>query len=80
MLAGVPDLVFAEPRGRFHGLYVEMKNERGGTVSDAQRRVIKKLRRRGYAVLVAREGVDRAYEDVVAYLERGEDPSARLLR
>ncbi len=67
VLAGIPDLVFAEPRGRYHGLYVEMKRREGGRVSDEQRDKIKKLRRRGYKVLVG-HGVDEVWPEVEGYL------------
>ena len=29
MLSGVPDLFLPVPRNNFHGLYIEMKNEKG---------------------------------------------------
>lgn len=71
VLAGVPDLVVAEPRGSYHGLYVEMKRVGIKRVSPKQRRVIRGLNRRGYFVLFANEGVDRAFEHVERYLNLG---------
>ena len=67
VLAGIPDLVVAEPRGRFHGLYIEMKRRKGGRVTEEQRDKIRKLRRRGYKVLVG-HGVDDVWPAVEAYL------------
>lgn len=64
---GIPDLVFAEPRGRYHGLYVEMKRRKGGYLSDDQRDRIRQLRRRGYKVLIG-YGVDEVWDEVEAYL------------
>lgn len=68
VLAGVPDLVFAEPRGVYHGLYVEMKRTTGSSVSSKQDSVMKKLLARGYAVMVADEGAEKAYEEICQYL------------
>lgn len=69
VLAGVPDLVFAEPRGKYHGLYVEMKRRKGGSVSEDQRKLHGKLRARGYKVMVG-WGVDDVWPAVEAYLAR----------
>lgn len=68
VLAGVPDLVVAEPRGRWHGLFVEVKKPGVGRLSDAQRRRIVELDERGYATLVADRGAEAALADVEAYL------------
>ena len=70
VLAGVPDLVVAEPRGGYHGLYVEMKRATGGSVSSKQDDVMTKLRARGYKVMVADEGAEKAYEEVCRYLKK----------
>lgn len=75
VLAGVPDLVFAEPRGVYHGLYVEMKRTTGGAVSAKQKSVMEKLVARGYAVMVADEGAEKAYDDVCEYLSCRPPPS-----
>lgn len=60
VLAGVPDLMIAEPRGGFCGLFIEMKRKTGGRVSAEQKELISKLRARGYRAEVAR-GVDEAW-------------------
>ncbi len=65
--AGIPDLVFAEPRGRYHGLYVEMKRRKGGRVSEEQHKKHRKLRQRGYKVLIG-HGVDDVWTEVEHYL------------
>jgi len=67
VLAGVPDLVFAEPRGRYHGLYVEMKRRKGGSVSEDQRKIHRRLRRKGYKVMIG-YGVNDVWDEVEAYL------------
>ena len=46
--AGVPDLCLPVPRGRYHGLYIEMKTEDGHTSSD-QEWWGEKLSAQGYA-------------------------------
>lgn len=74
VLAGVPDLVVAEPRGQYHGLYVEMKRTVGGAVSKKQGEVMAKLRDRGYKVLVCDQGAEDAFERVEAYLALPPDP------
>ena len=67
VLAGVPDLMFAEPRGRYHGLYVEMKRQKRSRVSDEQAEMHRRLRRRGYKVLIG-WGVNDVWDDVERYL------------
>ena len=50
VVAGVPDVFLASPRQGFHGLYIEMKRQRGGTVQDTQKEL------RGTASRSARAG------------------------
>lgn len=47
LLKGWPDLFFAEPRGKYHGLFVELKQEKG-SLSEAQRSILEELTDRGY--------------------------------
>lgn len=51
--SGVPDLCLPVARGLWHGLYIEMKRQKGGRVSDAQRRWLEDLERQGYRAEVA---------------------------
>lgn len=68
VLAGVPDLMIAEPRGGAHGLFVEMKRaDRGGALSKAQAEVQAHLRRKGYDVVTC-AGVEAAWQAVNFYL------------
>lgn len=69
--AGVPDLFVAEPRGAFHGLYLEMKRRAGGRASPAQVERVRELRTRGYAALFCR-GADEAWAAVELYLDHPE--------
>lgn len=48
--AGVPDLCLPVARGRYHGLYIEMKRREGGRLSRDQRDWIDGLRKNGYSV------------------------------
>ena len=69
VLAGVPDLCIPEPRGAWHGLWVEMKRREGGRVSPEQAGIHARLRARGYRVLIG-HGVDDVWERVEAYLNQ----------
>lgn len=69
VLRGFPDLVIAEPRAPYHGLFVEMKRRSGGALSPAQREVHRALRRRGYEVVTC-EGSDEAMRELDLYLAR----------
>lgn len=64
--AGVPDVMIAVPRKRYHGLFVELKRT-GGGASDAQVRIADALRAQGYMVVVA-VGLDEAWEAATEYL------------
>ena len=66
--AGVPDLFLALPRGGYHGLFIEMKKEKGGVVSDEQKEYIKILRENGYDAGVC-HGYKEALAAVIQYLE-----------
>ena len=48
--AGVPDVMLPVPRHGYHGLYIEMKRRRGGTLSRDQKTYIAFLREQGYKV------------------------------
>ena len=64
---GVPDLFLPEPRGGFHGLFLELKT-RVGRLSPAQVAWHAWLASRGYAVVVARSwGEGRAF--ILEYLK-----------
>ena len=65
--AGVPDLFLPVPRGKYAGLFVEMKRTKGGTVSPEQKKWIADLRGMGYAAEVAKGGW-AAVELIKAYL------------
>ena len=67
VLAGVPDLFIARALSGYHGLFVEMKRAKGGSVSSHQAKLIERLRDEGYRVEVCR-GADAAWSKIVDYL------------
>ena len=72
-LSGFPDLECFIAKGRYHGLYVELKREKGGVVSANQKRIIDMLNEEGYCAIVCR-GLDASIEAIEQYmaLEDGE--------
>ena len=66
MLAGAPDLFIAKPVKPYHGLFLELKTEKG-VVSEAQKRVQIALKESGYRVTTV-HGFEEAYDAVMCYL------------
>lgn len=66
--AGVPDVFLPVPKGGYHGLYIEMKKQHGGTVSPEQKEWIANLREQGYRVEVCK-GFQSAADVIEAYME-----------
>ena len=64
--AGVPDIFLAFPVGRFHGLWIEMKSQKGRT-SENQDFMLAELRGQGYDCAVC-HGWDEAREKIQSYL------------
>jgi len=66
--AGVPDIFLAVARGRWHGLFVELKRaDRSNHATSAQRAWIEMLRRYGYSAVVA-YGCVEAQQAIMSYL------------
>ncbi len=65
---GVPDICLPVARGRFHGLYIEMKTA-SGTVSKEQKRWLQALRAQGYDAAVCR-GWNAAKQFIETYLQQ----------
>ena len=51
--AGVPDLFLPVARGIWHGLFIELKRQKGGRVSEAQQKWLYALTRQGFYATVA---------------------------
>lgn len=66
-LNGMCDLQFFIPRGGYHGLFVELKRERGGVVSQSQKDVMAMLDRQGYKTVVTR-GLQASVEAIEEYM------------
>lgn len=75
--AGVPDLLLPVARGKYHGLWIEMKRAKGGKVSAAQQGMIGALRAQDYAVCVC-YGWVAAVQTIEGYLETGEVPGEEV--
>ena len=64
---GVPDLMLPTPRGQHHGLFIEMKRTKGGSVSKEQKDWIAYLQAQGYQAIVCR-GFEEAKREIECYL------------
>lgn len=64
---GFPDISLPIPRGKYHGLYIELKKVRGGSVSKEQRGILNQLCQQGYYACVCR-GAVAAIEVIIKYL------------
>ena len=64
---GVPDLCLPVARGKYHGLYVEMKRVEGGKVSQDQKWWLEKLAEQGYKATVCR-GAEEAITVIGKYM------------
>lgn len=70
--AGVPDVFLACARGRWHGLFVELKRaDRSNHATSAQRAWMEMLRRYGFSAVVV-YGAQEAQQAIMAYLEQEE--------
>ena len=78
VVAGVPDIFLAVPRQGFHGLYVELKRQKGGSLESSQEDIIARLRQAGYRVEVCM-GWWEAREVIENYLT-GEIPKGASRR
>lgn len=64
--AGIPDIFLPIPKGQWHGLFIEMKTDKG-VLSKSQRERIESLRQNGYRVDVCR-GFLKAKETIEEYM------------
>ena len=69
MKSGVPDLCLPVARDGNHGLYIELKRQRGGRISEEQVRWIDGLLEQGYAAAICK-GWQEAASVIIDYLQR----------
>ena len=67
---GIPDIFFSCARGGFHGLYLDMKREKGGTLSEFQREMIDRLTHEDYCCVVC-SGCEEAIQQLTSYIDMG---------
>ena len=65
--AGIPDLFLAVPTRQAHGLWIEMKRQHGGRISDAQKSSMAALEAQGYVCTVCK-GWKEARRAISGYL------------
>jgi len=65
--SGAPDLFLPVARGIYHGLFVEMKRQKGGRLSDTQKDYFPRLIQQDYKVIVC-NGADEAMNGIQEYL------------
>lgn len=68
--SGVPDIFIPVARGKYHGMFVEMKRSDGGTESKNQKKWRDALREQGYNSVVC-HGWDKARELIEYYMQEG---------
>lgn len=66
--SGVPDICFAFPVAPYHGLFIEMKRRKKGSVSETQSLKMGQLSSVGYRCAVCR-GCDEALSELQSYLK-----------
>ena len=67
---GVPDLFVPVHRGKYHGLFIEMKRSVGGTLTKEQREWLTMLEGNGYCAKCC-HGADKAIALIDAYMRLG---------
>lgn len=67
---GFPDIFLPAAKGKFHGLFIEMKRRKGGRVEPEQAEWHNRLRAAGYRVEVC-QGFEAAQAVILDYLGRG---------
>jgi hypothetical protein len=66
--SGVPDIVLPAPKRPYHGLYIEMKRQKSGTVSEDQKKYLDFLNFAGYKAVVC-HGWKEASDTIMNYLK-----------
>lgn len=66
--SGVPDICLPVPRAGFHGLYIELKRQKGGRASAAQLEWVRLLTDQGYSVHICK-GWEAARDVIMEYIQ-----------
>lgn len=69
---GHPDIAIYEPRGKCLGMFIELKRQQGGCLTDQQEWWLIELRKKGYHALCCK-GAGEAIEEVQKYMKGGDD-------
>lgn len=67
MKAGIPDINLPVPKGKYHGLYIELKRKKGGKLSREQKLWLQSLSDYGYFACVCK-GRKAAIEVIEKYI------------
>jgi len=65
---GIADIFLPYPVGTYHGMFIELKREKGGVVSKEQKEFLQNMELVGYYAVVAR-GFDDAKEKIEGYIK-----------
>ena len=68
--SGVPDIFLPVARRGKHGLFIEMKRKKGGTVSANQKSWLDALEKQGYQCVVCKGWIE-AKDEVIKYFQEG---------
>jgi len=68
--AGTPDLIIFEPRGGYHGLFVEFKSKKG-SLTEEQKIFKEMAEARGYKFIIIKD-VQKGIEEIENYLKQVE--------
>jgi hypothetical protein len=66
--SGVPDIHLPVPRNGFHGLYIELKKQKGSCTTEKQDDWIEALNAHGYLAVVCK-GWEEASKKIIQYLK-----------
>lgn len=67
VVSGVPDLMLCVPRGKYHGMFIEMKNGHKNQPSENQKRMMRLLSAQGYYCTIARSR-DDFFTQIIWYI------------
>lgn len=70
--SGIPDLFIPVAKGKYHGLFIEIKRSKDAYLSDNQQFWLSVLEKQGYAVFVG-YGADQVIRFVTKYMELDND-------